>query len=186
MVKSITDCMYSVYSFILGSFSFDMFFLSEKMFWETCWENWSQLNYVISLSLGQPPSSSCHFRWKLIFLWSSNVFLCLDFDVYIHLISHMDGRIFIVWERKGFISYSEIQSERGVPRKGEGEEFTGSWGVSCPKNCSLKLSKKFWVSRNARGGVGSKLPSHKIEMSAYKKQNKNSNIILHKSSCQVH
>ena len=80
----------------------------------------------------------------------------------------MHGRILIVLGQKGFISYSEIQL-KGLCQKGE--EFTGSWGVFLSQKLSVKVSKKFWVSRNARGGVVSKLLSPKMDKDANLKEN---------------
>ena len=44
-------------------------------------------------------------------------------------------------------------------------------GGFLPQNSSRKVSKKFWVSRNARGGVVSKLLSPKMDIDANLKEN---------------
>ena len=124
--------------------------------------NPNQLNYVIALSLEQLPLLvTLNEHWKLI------IFEQMLIAFMYSMVNYLYDRIFIFWGRRCFISYSEIPLKGGcLPKR-----FTGSWGVSCPKNSSRKVSKKFWVSRNARGGVVSKLLSPKMDIDANLKEN---------------
>ena len=64
----------------------------------------------------------------------------------------MAGYLSLLDEKASF--YIQRFSSREVCQKGEGEEFTGSRrGVFLSQKLpEVKVSKKFWVSRNARGG----------------------------------
>ena len=176
--------MYSVYSFILGSFSFDMFFLSEKMFWETCWENWSQLNYVISLSLGQPPSSSCHFRWKLIFYEFQMFFFMIRFGRF-HTFDQSYGwqDIYRLRTKRLHFIFRDSVRER-CAKKGRGGGVHWVMGGFLSQKLFSETFKEILGQQKCQGWSRLQITFSQNRNVCLPK-NKNLNKILQKSNCQV-